>query len=73
MQKQVERGQAPTKGPKGVDRVDKGRGPNEKDHVHLKDGRALNSDGTWKHGSGSTSSIPRKVRNWLKRNGWDLP
>lgn len=39
-------------GGRGVDRVDKGRGPFEKDHVHFGDGErspALNHDGTWKH------------------------
>ena len=46
MQKQVEKGPAP----KSVDRVDQGRGQNEKDHVHFKDGSALNKDGSWKHG-----------------------
>ena len=46
IQRQVERGQVPRE----IDRVDKGRGPYEKDHIELKDGRALNRDGTWKHG-----------------------
>jgi RHS repeat-associated protein len=66
MQKQVERGQAP----RDVERVDKGRGPYEKDHVALKDGRSLNRDGTWKHGSGTVSNA---VRDWLIRNGWKPP
>lgn len=66
MQRQVERGQAPRE----IDRVDKGRGPYEKDHIELKDGRALNSDGTWKHGSGQVNN---SVRNWLVQNGWKPP
>jgi hypothetical protein len=66
MQKQVERDQAPQE----VDRVDKGRGPYEKDHVALKDGRSLNYDGTWKHGGGTVSNA---VRDWLVKNGWTPP
>jgi RHS repeat-associated protein len=66
MQQQVERGQAP----KEIDRVDKGRGPYEKDHIELKDGIALNRDGTWKHGSGHVNNA---VRDWLVRNGWKPP
>jgi len=66
MQRQVERGQAPRE----IDRVDPGRGPYEKDHIELKDGRALNKDGTWKHGSGNVSN---SVRDWLVRNGWKPP
>ena len=45
MNDKAKRGQAP----QDVDRVDKGRGDFEKDHVHFKDGSALNNDGTWKH------------------------
>ena len=39
-------------------------------HVHLKDKRALNIDGTWKHGSGTIDNVNAK---WLKENGWTLP
>ena len=66
MQKQVERGKAPRE----VDRVDKGAGEIDKPHVHFKDGRALYSDGTWKHGSGTVSE---PVKNWLRANGWTPP
>jgi len=31
-------------------------------HIHLKDGRAFNFDGTWRHGEGD---IPNKVVEWL--------
>jgi len=66
MQRDVETGKAP----RNVNRVDKGRGPYEKDHVHLRDGRALNNDGTWKHGNGEVS---RKIAKWLEENGWEVP
>ena len=66
MQRQVERGQAPRE----IDRVDQGRGPYEKDHIELDDGRALNKDGTWKHGSGTVNN---RVRRWLQKNGWKPP
>ena len=69
MQKQVEKGKAPD----SVDRVDKGRGSFEKDHVHFKGkngGSALNSDGTWKHGSKELTNAEKK---WLQKNGWSLP
>ena len=64
MQKEVERGQAP----KDVERVDKGRGQHEQDHVHLTDGSARNQDGSWKHG---VSDLSRKVTDWLGRHGWN--
>jgi hypothetical protein len=63
MQKEVERDQAPRE----VDRVDKGRGPNEQDHIHLKDGSAQNKDGSPKHGDPSPSN---KLVEWLKKHGW---
>jgi hypothetical protein len=66
MQKQVERGQAP----KSVDRVDKGIGPFEKDHVEFKGGNALNDDGTWKHGGRSLTNVEK---DWLHNNGWATP
>jgi RHS repeat-associated protein len=66
MQKEVEKGQAP----ESVDRVDKGRGPNEKDHVHFKNRSARNQDGTWKHDQGGTN-LSNKVKDWLKNHGWN--
>ncbi len=66
LQRQVEQGRAP----RSIDGVDPGRGPYEQDHVHLKDGRALNRDGTWKHGSGGLNRIER---TWLQKNGWGVP
>ncbi len=66
MQKQVEKGQAP----KSVDRVDKGVGPNEQDHIHFDDGSALNDDGTWKHGG---RPLTNSEKNWVTDNGWNPP
>lgn len=73
MEKQVERGQAP----KSVSRVDRGKGPFEKDHVHFKDGYALNKNGTWKHdGEGVKQggrSLTKDEKSWLEENGWQTP
>lgn len=66
LQKQVETGQAP----KEVSRVDKGKIPGEKDHVHLRDGRALNKDGTFKHNKTGDTSLSNSLKNWLHKNGW---
>lgn len=66
LQKQVEKGQAPD----SVDRVDKGVGPYEKDHVHFKDDHALNRDGSWKHGG---RRVTNKEKKWLEDNGWQVP
>ncbi|CAH0336553.1 hypothetical protein FVB9288_02259 [Flavobacterium sp. CECT 9288] len=56
--------------PKGVERVDIPKldplgNPihNQKVHLHLKDGRALNLDGTWKHGEGEVS---KNILEWIK-------
>ncbi len=67
LQKEVERDQAPD----SVERVDKGRGRFEKDHVHL-DGEdhALNYDGTWKHGGRQLTNWEKK---WLLEHGWEVP
>ena len=66
LQKQIQRGNSP----KSVARADKGRGSYEKDHLHFKDGSALHSDGTWKHGK---RELTTKEIDWLKKNGWDSP
>jgi RHS repeat-associated protein len=66
MDMEVKRGQAPA----GIERVDRGAGPWEKDHVHFKDGSALNFDGTWKHGNGT---ITNRQARWLRDHGWELP
>lgn len=68
MQKKVERGQAP----KSVDRVDKGKGSFEHDHIHFKDGSALNRDGSWKHNP-KDHKLVEKERKFLNDNGWAVP
>lgn len=66
MQKQVERGQAPS----GVVRVDSwGNNPWEQPHVHFSDGTAINLDGTPHHG---TPNLNNDTRNWLTSNGWGV-
>ena len=70
MQNQVKKGKAP----KSIDRVDKGKGVFEKNHVHFKGKRneqaALNQDGTWKHGH---KNLTNAEKEWLVENGWKLP
>jgi hypothetical protein len=64
MRQQVDRGKAP----KEVERFDKGNHEQgEQHHVHLKDGRAINIDRTFKHGSGE---VPKQIEKWLKDNGY---
>jgi len=59
-------------GPKGVKRVDIPKldangNPifGQKPHIHLKDGRAYNLDGTWKHGSGT---LPNRIMKWINQH-----
>lgn len=69
MQREVERGQAPSE----VDRVDRGNPSDPGDaepHVHFNDGKALTQSGRWKHGAGE---ISRAVREWLEQHGWSAP
>jgi RHS repeat-associated protein len=66
LQKQVEQNKAP----KSIDRIDRGRGEYEKDHVHFKDGSALNYDGSWKHGE---KLLTRDEIQWMTKNGWVPP
>jgi RHS repeat-associated protein len=68
MNHQVKAGQAPAD-VKRVERAKEG-GPGGKDHVHFKDGSALNRDGTWRHGY---SKLTNAVKQWLASNGWQLP
>ena len=72
MQKQVERGQAPSE----VDRVDKGNSSvGSQPHIHFgEDYQSLNIDGTWGHEGGK--KIPKLTKNvveWIEKNGWTLP
>ncbi len=66
LQKQIEKGQAP----RSIERVDKGRGSFEKDHIHFKDNSALNIDGTWKHGE---KVLTQQEIKWILKNGWKIP
>jgi hypothetical protein len=66
LQQQVERGQAP----RTVDRVDRGKIYGEKDHIHFKDGSALNKNGTWKHGE---KELTKAEKEWIEDNGWETP
>jgi len=66
MDQQRKKGQAPS----SVTRVDKGKVPGEKNHVHFDDGSAINSDGTWKHGG---RQLTNKEKKWLTDNGWKVP
>jgi hypothetical protein len=72
MNKKINTGNAPS----GILRVDKSKVPHEIDHVHFKDGTALNIDGTWKH-DGSGPAPPGKLtkdqKKWLEECGWKLP
>lgn len=68
MQKQVEKGQAP----KEVDRVDKAHTEYGQDHVHFKDGTAINKNGTIHDDGHGAPKLSNKVLDWLNRNGWCL-
>ena len=66
LQQDVKKGKAPN----GITRFDKGDiKHNEQDHVHFKDGSALNKDGTWKHGNGK---LTNEQKQYLKQNGWNV-
>lgn len=67
MNQQVRKGQAP----KSVHRVDQGKIEFEKDHIHFKDDRILNSDGTWRGDRGRTLTTKEKV--WIEENNWEIP
>nr|WSX47806.1 PA14 domain-containing protein [Streptomyces sp. NBC_00974] len=70
MNQEVRLGNAPS----GIERVDKGVIPGEKDHVHFTDGTALNHDGSWKHdGNGSPRPPTNSQKKWLKGHGWKMP
>jgi len=66
MNKSIERGLAP----RGVTRVDTAKVKGEQDHVHFRDGGALNRDDTWKHGE---TRLTKRQVEWLQGNGWRIP
>ena len=68
IQKIVERGQDP----KEVDRVDKAHTKYGQEHVHFKDGTAINKDGTTHDDGHGIPKLNKKVLYWLNGNGWCL-
>ena len=54
---------------KNITRFDKGKIKGEQNHVHFKDGSALNADGTWKHG---LRTLTQEEINFLESNGWTI-
>ena len=65
MQREVEKGKAP----KDVDRVDKAHSKSGQEHVHLKDGSAVNKDGSFKDGK---PRLNEKTKKWLRTGGYDV-
>jgi len=70
LQNDVKDGRAP----KSMIRFHKGKIKGEQDHVHFKDGSALNMDGSWKHhgANGSKHKLTNQEKNYLKKNGWKI-
>lgn len=66
-QQKIQRGKAPP----GITRIDRGRIPGEKPHVHFADGGALNQDGTWKHLP--EHRITKDQKTFLEEYGWTIP
>ena len=62
------------KAPKNMKRFDKNDGKYNQDHVHFKDGSALNKDGTWKdkNDKGEVYKLTNKDKEYLKENGWEI-
>ena len=71
MQKQVESGKAPN----GVDRVDPPHNDvdNSQNHIHFKDGTAINQDGSLSHKGNGIPNITRAILEWILDNGWGVP
>ncbi len=58
------------KAPRGIKRIDRPLSKGEQWHAHLKNGSALNLDGSWKHGKGP---VINKQMKWLEKHGWKRP
>ena len=60
--------------PKTLERADIRKKIGEQDHVHLKDGRALNRDGTFKHDfkQKGPSSLTNKTNKFIKKYGFNV-
>ena len=65
LNKDIDKGKAP----KNIDRFDKPHNQHGQEHVHFKDGSALNKDGTWKEGS---YDMTKKQIEYLIENGWNI-
>lgn len=60
--------------PKGIDRVDSAHSSTGQPHIHFgADDKALNRDGSWHDKEGTTPNITNKIRDWILKNGWNLP
>ena len=66
MQKQVERGQAPST----VIRVDNPKIPGQLPHIHFSDGTAMNIDGSIHDAMRGAHTLTNGERIWIFDNGW---
>lgn len=66
MQKQVERGQAPST----VVRVDNPKIPGQLPHIHFSDGTAMNIDGSVHDAMRGVHALTNGERIWISNNGW---
>lgn len=66
MQKQVERGQAPST----VVRVDNPKIPGQLPHIHFSDGTAMNIDGSVHDAMRGLHTLTNSERIWIFKNGW---
>ena len=66
MQKQVERGQAPST----VVRVDNPKIPGQLPHIHFSDGTAMNIDGSVHDAMRGVHTLTNNERIWIFDNGW---
>jgi hypothetical protein len=60
------------KAPDGVKRADTGKVKGEQDHIHFKNGNALNRDGSWKHVK-SSEGLTRAQERYVTEAGFKLP
>ena len=68
MQKQVERGQAPST----VVRVDNPKIPGQLPHIHFSDGTAMNIDGSVHDAMRGLHTLTNSERIWIFKNGWGV-
>jgi hypothetical protein len=70
VQKKIEKGQAP----KSIDRADNPHnGDKGKPHIHFKDGRSINNDGTIHDKSKYSKQLNNAEKQFLLDSGWILP